>query len=138
MYSNRRPQYGKRLLLMLGVALPVSIAVMTTIWPLFDPAPEDVPWIDRVLAVGIFLSATGTIAGAVLSSLHTWLMRRRILRTRGQRALTAGIIGSCLGALIGLSWSSAASLALAGWGALLGLSYWGITSLVLKDERRLP
>jgi hypothetical protein len=123
---------------MLGVALPISIAVMTTIWPLFDPAPEDVPWVDRVLAVAIFLSVAGTIAGAVLSSLHTWLIRRQQLRTHAQRALAAGLIGSCLGALVGLSWSSTATLALAGWGASLGLTYWAITALVLRDERQQP
>jgi hypothetical protein len=130
------PRYGKRLVLMLVLALPVSVALMTTIWPLFDPAPATVPWIDRVLAVAIFLSVAGTVAGVLLSALHTWLIRREIVNTRLQRVLAAAIIGSCLGGLIGLSWSAAAGLALAGWGASLGLLYWGIASFALKDERR--
>jgi hypothetical protein len=115
-------RYAKRLLIMIALALPVSLAVMTTVWGL---TPQDeASWLDRLIEIALFLSVGGTLAAIVISVTHTWLSRRGSVRTRRGSILLAGSLGALLGIVLALSQPSPIALISFGlWGVVLGVAY---------------
>ena len=127
------PKYAKRLLVMVVLAFPISLALMTTglvYVPQSVTLQVETNWLDRFKTMLFFLSVSGTITAVLVSLTHTWVLRRGLVKAGFGSILLAAMIGLLLGAIVGLTWSVTAVLWLGLWGVVLGITYGLLIQLV--------